>query len=121
MFSLSILPGTYSLHRFGPAESVPAGILSQAFVSVTRTRSELSIVCQEGILQGGEGSWALLEVEGPFPLDALGVIASLSAVLANACVSIFVISTFDTDYILLKQANLSRAVEALRAAGHHVH
>ena len=91
------------------------------FVSITRTPDELSVVCPEGTVPAGvrvETGWALMKLRGPFPFDQVGVLASFASPLAAAGVSLFALSTFDTDYVLVKEERVGAAVEALRAAGH---
>jgi uncharacterized protein len=96
------------------------------FFSVTRTRDELSIVCEEDFctedrLPKGalaEQGWVALKLEGPFPFSMTGVLESFVQPLAEGKIPIFAIATFDTDYVLIKREDLSRAVLALGAAGH---
>ncbi len=91
------------------------------FFCVARVRDELSIVCQEDLLPYGapaERGWLALKLEGPFPFTMTGVLASFIAPLAEAEIPIFAISTFDTDYVLIKRENLDQAVVTLSAAGH---
>jgi hypothetical protein len=90
---------------------------------VTRTSDELSVVCPEKNVPGGvrsEGEWRVLVLEGSFEFSAVGVLASVAAPLAEAGVSIFALSTYDTDYVLVKEEGLDRAVSALRQRGHEV-
>ncbi|MGH9443799.1 MAG: ACT domain-containing protein [Thermoanaerobaculia bacterium] len=119
--SFSVVPGDYAVARLGPAEPVLGGIESGRFFAVTRTEEELSIVCaQQAVPKGAraERGWALLKLRGPFAFDQVGVLASVLAPLAEAGVSIFAVSTFDTDYLLVKQDRLAAAVAALSSAGH---
>ena len=88
---------------------------------MTRTKDELSIVCLEGRTPEGaviERGWIALELQGPFPFSLTGVLASFLQPLAVAQIPIFAISTFDTDYVLIKRAQLDQAVQALQSAGH---
>ena len=90
-------------------------------VSVTRTPDELSIVCSQDRVPDGvrcESGWRRLRVAGPLDFSTVGVIASLTGTLAAASISVFVVSTFDTDYLLVKGGDLDGAVEVLRAPGH---
>jgi len=104
--------------------AVPAWAVAGEFFCVMRTRDELSIICPEnrvaqdceGVLV--EGGWVALMLEGPFPFAMTGVLASFIEPLAQAGIPVFAISTFDTDYVLVKHENLQRAVAALGAAGH---
>ncbi|MGD1216491.1 MAG: ACT domain-containing protein, partial [Terriglobales bacterium] len=91
------------------------------FFCVVRTGDELSIVCAEDRIPDGvraERGWLALKLEGPFPFVMTGVLASFLQPLAEAEIPIFAISTFDTDYVLIKPEHLEAAVEALGAAGH---
>lgn len=118
---LSVVPGVFAVCRLDPAADLPREIARAPFASITRTPEELSIVCEERLAPAGarrEGGWRCLAVRGPIPFTATGVLASLATPLAEARVGIFAISTFDTDYVLVKEAQLARAVAALRAAGH---
>jgi hypothetical protein len=90
---------------------------------VTRSDSELSIVCAEEDLPDetrAERGWSALELVGPLDFTLTGVVASLVSPLADSAVPIFVLSTFETDYLLVRENDLARAVESLRAAGHTV-
>jgi len=97
---------------------VPADLDASTLLSVTRTPSELSIVCRESPRLPGkvEPGWRCLVVDGTLEFDQVGVLASLAQPLAAAGVSIFVISTYDTDYLLVKEEKLGLAIESLRAA-----
>ena len=90
---------------------------------MTRTADELSIVCVEDAVPPGvrsEGGRRLLQIEGALDLGMVGVLARLTATLAEAGISLFAMSTFDTDYLLIRDADVPRAVEALRSAGYAV-
>jgi hypothetical protein len=106
---------------------IPSWALAGGFFSVTRSTDELSIVCEERVCREHlvpagvriELGWVALRLEGPFPFSMTGVLASFLEPLAEAKIPIFAISTFDTDYVLVKREDLERAVTALEAAGHH--
>jgi hypothetical protein len=118
---LRLLPGRFAVCRLGPREPVPAGVMDSGFVSVTRTAEELSVVCAEADAPERarvEPGWACLVLEGPIPFATTGVLSALLAPLADAKVGIFAISTYDTDYLLVKQAQLEAALAALEQAGH---
>ena len=108
--------------RLAPEEPVPAALDESILSSVTRTPCELSIVCQESAGLPGlvEPGWRCLVVEGTLEFDQVGILASLARPLAAAGVSIFVLSTYDTDYLLVKEEKLVLAIDNLRAAGHQV-
>lgn len=107
--------------RLAPETRTPAWALHGTFLCVTRAADELSIVCSAESVPPGviaERDWIALKLDGPFPFSMTGVLASFLQPLAQARVSIFAVSTFDTDYVLIKQKDLEHAVEALCAAGH---
>ncbi|HEX6817023.1 MAG TPA: ACT domain-containing protein [Ktedonobacterales bacterium] len=126
-FTLTLLPEQYAICRLAPDAPVPAWVPSSGeFVSLSRTRNELSIVCNQASLpvdiaaaQVGRGR-RCLRIEGPFDLSVVGVLATISAALAEADIAIFVVSTYDTDYVLLREADLDAAIRALTARGHPV-
>jgi hypothetical protein len=120
--TFTLLPDRYAIARLGAADAVPSWPRGD-FVSVTRTAEELSIICREDAVPGtvrADRGWRCLALQGPFALDATGVAAEFTRVLAAAGVSVFVIATFDTDYVLVPDRAIERAVSALRAAGHVV-
>jgi len=91
------------------------------FLSITRTADELSIVSLIDAVPAGapaETGWRCLQVVGPLSFELTGVVASLSVPLAEARVPIFVVSTYDTDYLLIRSHDLDRACATLRDAGH---
>ena len=94
------------------------------FVSVTRTDAELSIVAETDFVPGDLPSaipnWRVMKVHGPFDLSVVGVLASLVTPLAQKGISVFTISTFDTDYLLVQSNDLKAAAAALRNAGHSI-
>ena len=117
----SVRPGTFAVVRLPPDAELPEGALSAHFRSATRTATELSLVCPDYAVPDGaraETGWAVLALEGPFPFDLVGVLAAFLVPLAAAGVGIFAMSTFDTDYVLVKREKLDVAVGALTAAGH---
>lgn len=119
---LSLLPEDYVIARLPADAPVPAGVLeAKGFVSVSRTADELSIVCPQAVaLQAPklDGGWRTLKLHGPFAFDEVGILAALLAPLAEARIGIFAVSTFDTDYLLVKATELPHALATLRAAGH---
>jgi len=122
-FDLTVLPGPLAMVRLAADAALPGWATRDGFFSVTRTGEELSIVCRaDGVPSGvsAEKGWRALKVKGPFALSEVGVLAVLAATLAEAKVSLFAISTFDTDYLLVSEKQLSAAVAALRSAGHRV-
>ena len=118
-FTLEVVSGRYAVCQLDAVAEVP-GWVSGAVTSVTRTPAELSIICSEECVPSdvrSESGWRCLRVVGPLEFSMAGVIASLTGVLADAGVSVFVVSTFDTDCLLVKQAHLEMAVKSLTSAG----
>ena len=119
----SLLPGAYAVVRLGPRDPLPdwAADAQGGLLSITRTPEELSIVCPESCVPSGERAergWRAIKLHGPFPFEQVGVLASFASPLAAQGVSIFALSTFDTDHILIKQAQLEHGLRVLRQAGH---
>ncbi len=119
---LTTLDGRFAVCRLARDAEVPAWA-SGSFVSVTRTPDELSISCAEETVPDGvtaERGWRCLKVEGPLDLALTGIASALTVPLAEAGVSVSVIATYDTDYMLVKADRLADAVAALERAGHTV-
>ncbi len=122
-FPLRLLPGRYAVCRLRPDAPVPQWALrpGSTFSCVMRTPEELSVVCQEAAVPPfvnlAEKGWRAFQLVGPVPFTTTGVISSLTAPLAAAGVGVFVLSTYDTDYVMVKEANLEKAQAALQAAG----
>jgi hypothetical protein len=123
ILTLELVPGSYAVSRLGAAEPLPSWADGGPFLSVTRTDAELSIVCaQEKVPPAAqaEPGWRCLRVVGPLGFGMTGVLASLAGPLASSGVSIFVVSTYDTDYLMVQERDLERALDALARAGHTV-
>jgi uncharacterized protein len=121
--TLSVMPGLYAVCRFDPGESIPAWAWQGDFVTVSRTPEELSVLCAEGGVPEdvqAERGWRCLKLAGPFDFALTGVLASVLGPLAEARISILAVSTFDTDYVLVRADRLEQALHALREAGHTV-
>ncbi|MFO0387782.1 MAG: ACT domain-containing protein [bacterium] len=120
--SFSLLPQSYAIARLSPDATPPDAVINaNGFFSISRTNDELSIVCAENLAQGFsqvDRGWSVLKIHGPFAFDQVGILISILNPLAAASVGIFAVSTYDTDYILIKTDNLDRAVASLIAAGH---
>lgn len=117
-----ILEEELAITRLHADAPVPHRLLAATgFFSISRTSDELSIVC-EARLAGGVGTadlgWRAIKLIGPFAFDQTGILCSCLVPLAQAGIGIFAISTYDTDYILVKSSSLSAAVRSLEAAGH---
>ncbi len=121
-FTLDVHPGTFAVCRLDAESGVPSWA-SGTMTSITRTPDELSIIClQDGVPEDirSESGWRCLRVAGPLEFSMVGVIAALTGILAMANISVFVVSTFDTDLVLVKQTDLEAAIESLTVAGHVV-
>jgi uncharacterized protein len=118
----SVLADKFAVCRLSPADSIPSWASElQGFSSITRTSEELSVVCREAQVPAdlkSELGWVCFKLEGPFPFLQTGVLASILAPLAQASIPIFAISTFDTDYVLVKAEFEQRAISSLQQAGH---
>ena len=116
--TLSLLPGLYGVCRFEESSSALQYLKRcEQFISVTIAEDETSLVCSEDLIPPGvlaERGFRALKISGPLAFSMTGVLSSLLAPLSAASVSVFSISTYDTDYIFVKQSALERSVEALR-------
>ena len=119
---LQILAGAYAVSRLSADAPIPEWAQGE-LVSLTRTLDELSVVSPaEAVPESikSERGWRALRVAGPLDFSLVGILAELSGVLAQAEIPIFALSTFDTDYLLVGDRDLERAVRALKSAGHRV-
>lgn len=122
-FELTLLRDEFAVCRLGPDAEVPQWASEGAFSSVSRTPAELSIVCAASAVPGdvrATRDFRCLEVRGPFEFSEIGVLAALTGALADAGVSVFAVSTYDTDYLFLRHDELAAGCRALREAGHRV-
>jgi hypothetical protein len=121
--TLLVLDQEYTIHRLNPKSRIPSQIYSSSFYSITRTKDELSIVCESGIsvksLIENKG-WSCFKVVGPLDLNMSGIISQFSAVLAAADINILAISSYDTDYLLVKSEKTELAKTVLRKANYQV-
>jgi hypothetical protein len=120
---LRVLPDGYAVVRLHPGSELPSWVDAGPFRSVTRTDNEVSVVCRDRDVPDGESAergWRVLELKGPLDFSLSGVVASLVVPLAEAEIPIFVISTFETDYILVRASDVELASNALAAVGHSV-
>ena len=121
---LVVLPQTIAICRLAPDAAVPAwASVPSPFLTLSRTADELSITAIQEIIPSDvscERDYRAFRVRGPLPLNLIGILASIAGPLAEAGLSIFAISTYDTDYVLVKGASLESAVAALERAGHTI-
>ena len=118
---LSILDETYIIHKLAHSTNLPEGLIGCEFYSLSNSQEEMSLVCPEQILIQSENNspnWKCLKVAGPLDLNLTGILAGLSDTLAKAKISIFAISTFETDYVLIQKQVLETAKSALKSAGY---
>lgn len=120
---LEVLPWRLAVCRLDPDSEPPPQALAGEFYAISRTPAELSILCMEDSapeVDDVEKGWRCLRVAAQLDFDEIGVLASLAGPLAAAKISLFAVSTWNTDYLLVKAGDLEDAVEALGAAGHRV-
>jgi hypothetical protein len=120
---MRLLDGGFAVARLPAASAVPAWAAAGGFSSITRSDEELSVVCLQEYLPpdaDAERDWRCLQVVGPLSFEEVGILTSLLRPLSEAGIPVFVISTFNTDYLLVKAADIERSLAALRAAGHEI-
>lgn len=120
---LEILDNKLKVVKLNKDEIVPEIVLKQEFYSITKTDEELSIVLDEDIdIQGDiiEYNWRAIKIVGILDFSLIGILSKISAILAQAEIAIFAISTYNTDYILLKSNKLEHAVEVLKQSGYEI-
>ena len=123
-FELTLLPERFAISRLAADAPVPDWATHGSFFSVTRAGDELSVVTEISQVPVGVQSqpgWRVFKVHGPFVLSEVGVLSALATPLADAKISLFAVSTFDTDYLLVAAETLSAAIAALGRAGHTIH
>jgi hypothetical protein len=123
-FELTLFPERFAISRLAANAAIPDWATQGPFFSVSRTGDELSIVCELSRVPVGvqsQSGWRVFKVHGPFVLSEIGVLSALAAPLAEAKISLFAVSTFDTDYLLVASETLSAAISALERAGHKIH
>jgi hypothetical protein len=119
----TILKGDYSIYRLKNNSDIPMRVYDSDFYSVTRTKDELSIICENidiisDVSIKTNKHWRILKINGPLDLSSVGIIANISNLLKDNKIAIFTISTFDTDYILIKNQDLNKTMTILNNAGH---
>jgi hypothetical protein len=121
--TLNLLADTFAVCKLGPTAPLPHWATEAEFFSITRTADELSIVCRQDRIPHDcqcEPRWRCLRVAATIPFSAVGILASLTAPLADVGIGVFAISTFDTDYLFVPEKDQTAAAEALRGRGHVV-
>ena len=125
LLTLSVLTDEFSVLQLPLSDPMPAWIHKTSIWSVTKTSEEVSIVCPARAVVHTdplkvESGWKCLKVHGPFDFDEVGIIAGLTAILAEHEIGVFVVSTYETDYLLVKNVHLEKAVKALSEKGHRI-
>jgi hypothetical protein len=121
--SLHVLDSEYTIHKYAPDQSIPIQLLNTDIYWIGKTDEELSIVCESSIdLQSDEknAGWSCIKIQGPLELSTIGVLARITEALATANISVLALSTFDTDYILVKDNLLSKSINTLKLAGYKI-
>jgi hypothetical protein len=121
--NLLMLDSLFAIAKLPPDAPIPAWVSGGPFVSITRTADELSVVCPAAQVPPGvqaEAGWRCVRVAGKMEFSMVGVLAALVSPLADAGISVFAVSTFDTDFLLVKDALWDTAKEVLGAAGHTI-
>ena len=116
ILTMKLLKEKYGVCRLNKNELIPEWTQHSDFFSVTKTCDELSIVCSEDAIPNdikSEKDWRILKIQGPLDFSLIGILASISTILAQKGISIFAVSTYDTDYILIKNKAIDSAIEAL--------
>jgi len=116
ILTMKLLKEKYGVCRLDKTELIPEWAQNSGFFSITRTSDELSIVCSQDDIPNDincEKDWRILKIEGPLDFSLIGILASISTILAQKGISIFAISTYDTDYILVKNNDVDNAISAL--------
>ena len=122
--NLHLFPGLWAVCRLPAGTPLPDWAQSDELLAFIRTREELCIVCADENIPADiktEGGWRLYKIQGPLDFSLVGVLASITKPLADAGVSIFTLSTYDTDLFLVKEFDLERSRRVLEQAGHTVH
>ncbi|MBQ4850067.1 ACT domain-containing protein [Pseudoalteromonas sp. MMG012] len=121
--TLQLLNQDFTIHSLDCDDTIPTTVLNASIFFIAKTDEELSIVCPSDIKLhsfSAEKHWRALEVVGPLGFSLTGIMADISGVLANANISIFAMSTYDTDFILVKEQQIDVAIHALKKDGYMV-
>ena len=122
--NFKVLPGKFAVYKFQKETPLTSWIYSSDFYSLTKTRDELSVIAvQNDDLPSDVSSsknWRIIKIEGPLDFSLIGIIAGITEILKENGISLLTVSTYSTDYILVKQKDLYSALEALKQHGHHI-
>ncbi len=123
VLTMKLLKEKVGVCRLDKKTPLPKWVEASEFFSITKTMDELSIVCSENSIPIDikcEKDWRVLKVHGPLDFSLIGILSSISTILAKKGISIFAISTYDTDYILVKDKDINNAIDALTYEGYEV-
>ena len=123
ILTMKLLNGKYGVCRLDKNELIPGWAQNSDFFSITKTSDELSIVCSQDDIPDDikcEKDWRMLKILGPLDFSLIGILSSISTILAQKGISIFAISTYDTDYILVKNKDIDNAIAALIAERYEI-
>jgi uncharacterized protein len=121
--TITVHPELFAICRLEPNAEVPQWAGGETFLTISKTKSELSIVCEEARVPAAihaERKRRLMQIAGTLAFSLTGILAAVAVPLAEAQISIFGVSTYDTDYVLVAEADLERAISVLESAGHVV-
>jgi hypothetical protein len=120
---LSLLDKIFGICVFANNIPIPEWAATASLCSITRTGKELTVVCPQNIIPADiehDREWRCFRIDGSFDLEQIGVISSLAAPLAQAGISIYVVSSYDTDYILVKDEKVEQVIAVLSRDGHSI-
>ena len=123
LLRLVVLPERLAVCRLGAKDPIPEWAVGESFLSISRTREELCIICEDAFVPEGTRAsrgWRGFKIEGPLDLDLVGILVSVAVPLAQSNVGILPIATYETDYVLVRDRQLVDAIKALRFAGFDV-
>jgi hypothetical protein len=123
VLQFEVLPKRFAVCQLDMVKPLPNWVFSSSFYTVSKTADELAVVCEEDLVQDEivkSVGWRLLKINAVLDLSLTGITAQFSTALAKAGVNLSVIATYNTDYILVEEAKLTTAIEALRGAGFEV-
>ncbi|NLM04022.1 MAG: ACT domain-containing protein [Clostridiales bacterium] len=121
ILKMKLFENKYGVCRLNKDDEIPQWAKNTDFYSITKTSDELSIVCCQSSIPADikcERNWRILKIQGPLDFSLIGILSSISSILAERGISIFAISTYDTDYILVKNKDIDDAIEILSNKGH---
>ena len=123
LLRLVVLPERLAVCRLDAKDPIPEWAVGESFLSISRTREELCIICEDGFVPAGTHAsrgWRGFKIEGPLDLDLVGILVSVAVPLAQSNIGILPIATYETDYVLVRDRQLVDAIKALRFAGFDV-